>query len=205
MHPVVRIICLVAFALMLQMLHWQALAAVSALLLMIMPWRGGPTFRVLLRRSRWLLLSMLLIYAYATPGQYLAGLADNFAPTYEGLQAGLMQMTRLAIMLAALSLLLALSSQEDIMVAVCLLLHPLRPMGVAPERFAARLWLTLHYVETMPDGVLRNLRRHGWRLQTVLQDSAGVKPDSVQLRFPEFQWEDVLVLMLLPPLFWVLA
>jgi energy-coupling factor transporter transmembrane protein EcfT len=205
MHPLVRIICLIAFAFMVQMFHWPALAAVSALLLMLMPWCGGPTFRILLRRSRWLLLSMLLIYAYATPGQYLSGLPDNFAPTYEGLQAGLMQMGKLAAMLAALSLLLALSSREDIMVGVCLLLQPLRQMGIAPERFAARLWLTLHYVENMPDGVLRNLRRHGWCLQTALQDSSGVKPEFVQLRFPRFQWVDLLVLMLLPPLFWLLA
>jgi energy-coupling factor transporter transmembrane protein EcfT len=205
MHPFVRIVCLIAFAVMLQLVQLPSLAVAGALLLIALVWRGAPTFYILLRRARWLLLSILLIYAYATPGEYLPSLPDYLAPTYEGLQAGLMQMGRLAAMLAALSLLLASSSREDIMVGVYLMLLPLRPIGIAPERFAARLWLTLHYVETMPPGVLRRLRQHGWCLQTALQEAAGERPDSVQLQFPKFQLMDILVLMLLPPLFWVLA
>lgn len=205
MHPFVRIVCLIAFAAMLQLVQLPSLAAAGALLLIALVWRGAPTFYILLRRARWLLLSILLIYAYATPGEYLPGIPDYLAPTYEGLLAGLMQMGRLAAMLAALSLLLASSSREDIMVGVYLMLLPLRPIGIAPERFAARLWLTLHYVETMPPGVFRRLRQHGWRLQTALQEAAAERPDSVQLQFPRFQLLDISVLMLLPPLFWVLA
>lgn len=190
---------------MLQLMQLPALAAACALLLIALAWRGASTFYILLRRSRWLLLSILLIYAYVTPGEYLSGLPDSLAPTYEGLQAGLMQMGRLAAMLAALSLLLASSTREDIMVGVYLMLRPLRPIGISPERFAARLWLTLHYVETMPPGVLRRLRQHGWCLQTALQEATGERPDSVQLQFPKFGLMDVLALIFLPPLFWVLT
>jgi energy-coupling factor transporter transmembrane protein EcfT len=205
MHPFIRIVCLIAFAAMLQLMQLPALAAACALLLIALAWRGASTFYILLRRSRWLLLSILLIYAYVTPGEYLSGLPDSLAPTYEGLQAGLMQMGRLAAMLAALSLLLASSTREDIMVGVYLMLRPLRPIGISPERFAARLWLTLHYVETMPPGVLRRLRQHGWCLQTALQEATGERPDSVQLQFPKFGLMDVLALIFLPPLFWVLT
>jgi len=204
MHPLIRIICLIAFAILLQLVPWSVLGAAGALLLMALVWRGASIFYVLMRRARWLLLSILLIYAYATPGEYLPGLADYLAPTYEGLQAGLMQMGRLAAMLAALSVLLALSSREDIMVGVYLLLQPLRLLGIAPERFAARLWLTLHYVETIPPGVFQRLRQHGWRLETALQE-ADERPDTVQLQLPGFHMIDVLVLILLPALFWALA
>jgi|SRR3989338_7135320 len=204
MHPLIRIICLIAFAILLQLALWPVLGTAGALLLMALAWRGASTFYVLMRRARWLLLSILLIYAYATPGEFLPGLADHLAPTYEGLQAGLTQMGRLTAMLAALSVLLASSSRQDIMVGVYLLLQPLRPLGIAPERFAARLWLTLHYVETIPPGVFQRLRQHGWRLETALQE-ADEWPDTVQLQLPAFQIIDVLVLALLPVFFWALA
>ena len=204
MHPLVRIVCLVAFAVALQLVHWQLLATACLVLPVLLVWRGNAIFLVLLRRARWLMLSILLIYAFATPGEYLPGFPDYAAPTYEGLRTGIVQMARLAAMLGALSLLLATSSREDIMVGVYLLLQPLRVLKLAPERFSARLWLTLHYVETMPKGVLLRLRQHGWRLEDILQEDVE-RPEVVQMRFPKFHWYDAMVLLLLPVLFWMLA
>ncbi|HEY3327737.1 MAG TPA: hypothetical protein VGK14_11295 [Novimethylophilus sp.] len=204
MHPLVRIVCLIAFAVALQLMQWRLLATACILLPVLLVWRGASVFLVLIRRARWLLLSILLIYAFATPGEYLHGFPDYAAPTYEGLRIGVIQMARLAAMLAALSLLLATSSREDIMVGVYLLLQPLRVLKLAPERFSARLWLTLHYVETMPKGVLLRLRQHGWRLEDILQEDVE-RPDVVLMRFPKFNWHDALVVLLLPMLFWMLA
>jgi energy-coupling factor transport system permease protein len=203
MHPFVRIVCLIAFAVALQFVGWRALAGACVLLAAMLMWRGLPVFLKLLRRARWLLLSILLIYAYATPGEYLPRLPDIVAPTYEGLRTAAMQMGRLGAMLAALSVLLASSTREDIMVGVYLLLQPLRPFGLDPERFAARLWLTLHYVETMPQGVFRRLREHGWRLDDVLQENVE-RPASVQMLFPKFSAVDVVVLLMLPLAAWLL-
>jgi energy-coupling factor transport system permease protein len=98
--------------------------------------------------------------------------------------------------------LLATSSREDIIIGIYLLLQPFRMLGVSPERFATRLWLTLHYVETMPSGVVSKLRQDGWRLESILQD--GEQPNSVQIQFPRFRVYDALVLMLLPSIFWML-
>jgi energy-coupling factor transport system permease protein len=202
MHPFVRIVCLISFAIALQLMRWQLLFAADVLLLIGLAWCGAHAFQLLIRRARWLLLSILLIYAYATPGEYLPWIPDAFAPSYEGLQAGLTQMGRLASILAALSILLATSSREDIMIGIYLLLQPFRMLGVSPERFATRLWLTLHYVETMPSGVVSKLRQDGWRLESILQD--GEQPNSVQIQFPRFRVYDALVLMLLPSIFWML-
>ena len=44
-------------------------------------------FIQLLRRTRWIMLSLLLIYAYTTPGQPLLGSLGAFSPTREGLTA----------------------------------------------------------------------------------------------------------------------
>jgi energy-coupling factor transport system permease protein len=205
MHPFVRIICLITYAALLQLMQFPSLAAAGVLQLVALAWWRPTVFFILLRRARWLLLSILLIYAYATPGEYLQVLPEHLAPTLEGLQAGLMQMGRLASMLAALSLLLASSSREDIMAGIYLLLQPLRLSGLEPERFSARLWLTLHYVETMPPGVLQRLRQHHWSLQASIEEAVHERPDGVQLQFPKLQPVDIFVLMLLPTVFWVLA
>lgn len=204
MHPLVRILCLVAFAIALQLMKWPLLAIVGVALAILLRWRGAPVFLSLLRRARWLMLSILLIYAYATPGEFVAGMPDWIAPTHEGLQTGAVQMGRLMAMLAALSLLLAVSSREDIMAGVYLLLQPLRPLGFDPERFSARLWLTLHYVETMPKGIFHRLRQYGWRLEEILQEAAE-EPDKVEMRFPAFRMMDYAVLIALPLVLWWLA
>lgn len=204
MHPLVRILCLIVFAIALQWLKWPILAVVGVMLTILLFWRGASIFLALLRRTRWLMLSILLIYAYATPGEFVAGMPDWIAPTNEGVQTGLIQIGRLAAMLAALSLLLATSNREDIMAGVYLLMQPLRLLGVDPERFSVRLWLTLHYVETMPKGIFQRLRQHDWRLEDILQEAVE-RPDSVQMRFPALRPTDYIVLLLLPVLLWWLG
>lgn len=192
---------MVAFAIALQFLQWPTFAVVFVLLGGLLACRGFAVFLVLLRRARWLLLSMLLIYAFSTPGEYIPHMPDAWAPTYEGLRAGGLQMARLVAMLAALSLLLATSNREDIMAGIYLLLQPLRPLGLDPERFAARLWLTLHYVETMPKGVFHRLRQQGWRLEDILHEEVE-RPDSIHLQFPAFRLTDALLLAGLPLALW---
>ncbi|EFK97440.1 membrane protein, partial [sediment metagenome] len=42
-------------------------------------------FTQLVRRTRWIMLSLLLIYAYSTPGQPLSDALGMFSPSREGL------------------------------------------------------------------------------------------------------------------------
>jgi len=107
------------------------------------------TFLHTVRRMRWLLLSILVIYAFGTPGELIPAFSVNFAPTYEGLQSGLVQIEKLLIALAALSLLLTSSPREQMMLGLYMLLIPFRFAGLNIERFAARLMLTLNYVEEL--------------------------------------------------------
>ena len=103
-HPVTRIVSLILLAIALQMAQWRGLSLCFGLLLFgLWQQRGGREFFKLLRRARWLLLSILLIYAFATPGEYVGALPDSIAPTYEGLHSGAVQALRLVAMLAALA------------------------------------------------------------------------------------------------------
>ncbi len=100
----------------------------------------------LLRRSRWILFSLLLVYAFATPGQELW--SWSYAPTLEGLQDGGIQLCRLVSMLAGLSVLLTLLSREQLIGGLYSLSYPLRFIGWSSEHLAVRLALTLHYAES---------------------------------------------------------
>lgn len=107
------------------------------------------SFQHAVRRMRWLFLSMLAIYAFATPGELIPYFPPEFAPTYEGMLSGCIQVERLLIALAALSLLLLRSSNEEMMLGLYMLLSPFRLLGLNVERFATRLMLTLDYVEEL--------------------------------------------------------
>lgn len=203
MHPMVRIVCLIVFGVALQLMRWPVLLACSLLMTSILYCCGGSLFMVLARRARWLLLSILMVYAYATPGEYLSGIPDAIAPTYEGIVSGLLQSWRLLAMLAALSILLEKTGRENFMVGVYQLMQPLRILGLSPDRFAVRIWLTLHYVESMPHETIGNLRRNGWTLEFLCQAKEG--PCSVQLNCPRLKLPDVMILLALPFVFWILA
>jgi energy-coupling factor transport system permease protein len=203
MHPSVRILALCAFGALLPWLSPKMLATVIVLLAGVLPWKGGAEFVAFVRRARWLLASILLIYAYATPGEYVAALPEQVAPTYEGLRDGVFQAIRLLCMLGALSVLLATTTREAFVAGIMLLLAPLRPCGLDPERFAVRLWLTIHYVEHIPQGLIRQLRQQGWRLDAASMESDG--PQTLRLVVPPLRWYDVGVLLSIALLFWLLV
>jgi len=147
LHPAARIQIWLAFALFLPWLSPLSTSIITLILLPVLLTRYRGQFYKLLRRTRWLLLSIFLIYALATPGESLYEPFGAFSPTAEGVHAGLMQAWRLAVMLAGLSLLLALTPGKELMSGLYCLLHPWRRVGVASDRIAARIWLTLYYAE----------------------------------------------------------
>lgn len=101
----------------------------------------------LLRRTRWILLSLLLIYAYTTPGQPLLDALGMFSPSREGLSDGVLQLARLLVALAGLAILLERLHRQQLIAGLYTLLAPLNLIGVSRERVAIRLALTLHYAE----------------------------------------------------------
>ena len=146
LHPTLKILLLMLLAVMAQHAGLLLLFSLGwVLVMMAMRWHVV-LLRKLLFRSRWLLLTLLLIYACTTPGEYLPGL-ESYPLTYEGLHQGVLQALRLTVMLAGLALLLGTTGRDTLMAGIYRLIHPLRHIGVSPDRFTARLWLTLHYVE----------------------------------------------------------
>ena len=104
-------------------------------------------FVQLLRRTRWIMLSLLLIYGYSTPGQAVLVWLRTLGPSREGLGDGVLQLIRLAATLAGLAILLERLHREQLIAGLYVLLAPLRILGLSRERVAVRLALTLHYAE----------------------------------------------------------
>jgi energy-coupling factor transporter transmembrane protein EcfT len=190
LHPSLKIILLVLLAAAVQHTGLYALALAGCVLMFLAARWHIELLRKLLFRSRWLLLTLFMIYAFTTPGEYLSGW-ESYGLTYEGLHQGALQAIRLIIMLAGLALLLGTTGRDALMAGIYGLISPLRVFKISPDRFTARLWLTLHYVE---------LERPQHKLpfwQRFEQVSAQLPEQINHVRFevPHFVLRDWLVLM----------
>lgn len=142
MHPATRILIALLSALALPGLSFFYLAVLSLplwLASLISPQR----LFGLLRRSRWLLLGIVLVYAFQLPGPALLD-AWAWGPSQPGVVAGAVQAWRLATMLLLIDLLVLRLPAVTLLSGLFALLSPLNGLGLPAERLAVRLGLTLH-------------------------------------------------------------
>lgn len=118
--------------------------------------------RLLLKRSRWLFLTMLVMFGWLTPGTPVLNLPGA---TQEGLLLAADNLTRLLIAIAIVALILKALSPAELVAGMRSLLAPLALLRVSRNRFAVRLALTLNEVEASrhgedrePEGVATTLR-----------------------------------------------
>ena len=196
MHPFVKIACFFFLLLLLQYLSPSSIAVLCGLVCLLAAVLNLPHFSQLIKRMRWLFLSLLLVYAYATPGEYLAFLPLNVAPSYEGLHLGLMQIAKLLIAVASLSALFASASKSQLMAGLWTLLSPLRLVGLNVERFTVRMLLTLHYVEQMAVQAKLKLDFSQLDKLALAPDEPGATPPLI-LAQQAFTWFDKAILSLM--------
>jgi energy-coupling factor transporter transmembrane protein EcfT len=192
-HPATRILLWLAYALALQHAEGVELLPLLALALLgLLPSGAWARWQRTVWRLRWLLLSLCLVFAFATPGEPLWGV--EAAPTYQGLTAGSVHGARLLALLAAVTWLAVCTPADELMSGLYVLLSPLRRLGLPPERAVVRLLLTLEYVDALPE-------RRGWRgfveaaemPQEEPAQAAGI--DWVTLARPAWSWFDGALLL----------
>lgn len=188
LHPATRIGLWLLLALAVAWLRWEALAVLSAALAAALAAGRNPVFWSMLRRARWLLLSLLLVYGFATPGAPLWEALP--ALSREGVALGAMQAWRIALLLAGLALLMAATPPAALISGIHALLRPLVALGVDAGRFALRLALTLEYARRQAP-----LRGRDWReaLDRALEPEPG-PGEPVRLEARPFTWRDSLAL-----------
>lgn len=106
-----------------------------------------------LPRLKWLLLSIVLIYGWTVPGQYVW--LGGFSPTDMGLILGVDQVARILIVTSTLQVMLALMSRDEIFSAIFIFLTPFQVFNHMQTRFALRFALTLEKSEELLEAKLK--------------------------------------------------
>lgn len=182
LHPTARIALWLLLLLAIQCLDGWPLAAAFA----GVPLIGGRALRrgrKLVWRTRWLILSLFIVFAWGVAGEPL--LAGAPSPTYEGLHEAWLHLGRLLLVLMAVAAFLETMPVSELLGGTHQLLTPLRRLGFDPDRGVVRLMLVLRYVETLP-------RPRDWRvlLKAPAYDAADspecVEIDSRALRLMDY-------------------
>lgn len=150
LHPAVRLLAWCAAAAVVQLLDGYALAGAVAAAVVAAVAASPGRFRRLLKRSRWLLLAIAILFAWSTPGVLLVPDAGNWSPTTDGVLLGLVHAARLVTLVAALAVLLETTPKEDLVGAIYALTAPLAAIGMSRARLAVRLMLVFQYAEATP-------------------------------------------------------
>lgn len=107
----------------------------------------APTMMLLLvRRIRWVLVTLAILFLWMTPGVYAPGVLGTIGITQEGGMAAGEHLLRLLAVVALLALLLSRLSMHGIVAGLYCLLRPLACAGLDRRRIAVRLMLTLDLV-----------------------------------------------------------
>ncbi len=150
LHPATQILIWCVLVTAMQFLSPLYLLSAGALILGAAFLFSRHKLLQLVRRTRWIMISLWLIYAYTLPGQALFD--GPFSPSLDGLREGALQLMRLLAALAGLAILLDRLHRLQLIAGLYALFFPLHWLGLSRERMAVRLALTLHYAEV---GMLR--------------------------------------------------
>lgn len=182
MHPVIKILLFIFTLLFINFMHnslvWLLCLFVC---LLAVKFQRHVFFRIV-KRMRWLFFSIVIIFAFATPGEYIQFMPNYFAPTIEGVFKGLLQIAKLLIALALLNILFATSSNAQLMTGLYTLLSPLSLVGFNAKQFTVRLMLTLDYFEEIV--VKENLKINFKQLANMQINLKNLQEDK-QIKFVE--------------------
>jgi len=197
-HPAAQILTWCFLVAAIQVLNLAALFAAAVPVLLFALALSRHKFVQLLRRTRWVMLSLLLIYAFSTPGEPLFEVLGVFSPSREGSVDGVLQLTRLLAALAGLAILLDRLHRQALIAGLYTLFAPLRWIGLSRDRVAVRLALTLHYAEVT---MLRSMSWQG-TLHSLFEPHGET---ARQMELPQYRFGivDALLLIVASTLLWL--
>lgn len=162
LHPAFRILLLLVLAGMLFRYSLAAMTLVLGALLVGAAWHGADTLRAILksvRRIRWLLLSIVVIYLWVAPEPAADG-QPWYLPGWSDLDMALRRSGVLVVLVTAVELLRRRTPAPQMAAGLVMLLSPLAKVGVDTGVFARRLALTLEAVPQTAERVAQAAGRH---------------------------------------------
>lgn len=192
-HPASLLLYWFGLVLVLQQLSLFPLAVLTLACLGLAMVHAPERCRSLLWRSRWLLVSLAILFLFVTPGEYLSGVWGDIGLTYEGLRQYGEYLGRLLSMLASLALLHERLGTPGLLAGFYWLLKPLP----GRQTTVVRLLLVLEFVEQK--------RQTNWREWLAPEPADTILPEGYRLAMPAFQLRDKIAIALLPLMVFVLA
>ena len=147
-HPAVQIFLWLCLVLATQTLSGYTLLLLAGLSILLSIIINASRFFIILRRTRWIMLSMFAIYSYIGTGDVLWPQLGAFSPLVLGVHEGFVQLLRLLVILSSLSLLLSLLDQSRLVSGLFRILYVFELFGFNCDRFMVRLVLTIRHVES---------------------------------------------------------
>ena len=162
-HPLIRLMMFLVFAILMSRANLSQLVFSAGLLMTWMAISKGSRagIRKRLFRLRWLFLSIVMVYAFMTPGRSIIPAGGSIWPTVEGVSGGLHQCLVLGLIVMAVHLLLYYCTRDELLQGIRGFLAPLAGVGVPHERIAMRITLVfdvLSDVQTIVEHQLRQLK-----------------------------------------------
>lgn len=184
MHPAACLLAWLLLVISVQYLAWPFAVALGGMLAL-----GGfgllRRWWKLLRRARWLLVSLFLILAYGAAGEALFDLP--WMPTDVGVTEAAVHVLRLVVLLGSLAWLFERVDRPRLLAGIWALARPLAGMGVDVAPAVVRLALVFELIEESPP-------QGGWRQFLAEADPVAGGPDHVRLVVPPWQARDTLAL-----------
>ncbi|MFN2337915.1 MAG: hypothetical protein ABR544_02965 [Gammaproteobacteria bacterium] len=209
MHPLIRLHSLLVFILLLALTGAGGLLPGLPLLILLYARTGMVHLDglfIMVRRIRWLLLSILVLYGWWTPGDPLWDGFGDHGPSLEGLRQGGARVGVLLAIVAAVHWVMSVTERDALLAAVMAFTAPLRWLGINHERLAVRILLTLEVVPRVQEVAARlsqsggdgrsRLARLAARVRhlygTVLAQAEAAEPGVREVpeigRVPAWQW-----------------
>jgi hypothetical protein len=179
-HPATLLFAWAGFAFVLSALPLGVLAWLLVPALGLALWRARKRVLMLLKRARWLLLSIGVLFAFATPGLLVPGPLGSLGMTQDGILLAAEHVTRLLLLLTTLALLHEHLGTDGFVSGLYWLLGPLARLRGLRERIVVRLMLVIEFVE--------NEKRGNWRDWLEEQDAGG--PERLPLHVKSAHWMD---------------
>ncbi|MBU1236137.1 MAG: hypothetical protein KJ634_06600 [Gammaproteobacteria bacterium] len=146
-HPATLLFAWGALVTFMQPLGPKGLAWIAILVLPIAVLFARRRTVLLIRRSRWLFLSIALLFVLATPGQRLPGVLGDIGVARDGILLAAEHILRLLLLLASLATLHERLGTTGMMAGMHWLLAPIAHWRTLRERIVVRLMLVLDHVE----------------------------------------------------------
>lgn len=186
-HPASLLLLWGAGVVAVQSLSLMLTLLMATLLVLVALIWARSVFPRLLKRSRWLFLTMGLLFLWLSPGVRLPAPWGNWGLTWDGLQLAAEHLARLCSILALVALLLSrLTSRQIVSGLYFLTPRPSPSLGFFARSLAVRLALTLTYIAGKTDD--------DWKV--LLQRQADPLPEDdvpVRLTSQPWTWRDSLI------------